>query len=280
MIILDSYLDYKELLTDEYQPNLVYRGEDVIKSFLASLQDKMSAWIIWDNEKGLELCSAVKTEDAFVITKVIALTNFFQLCGVESYPIFKTEIQSWLNLCHYEDESGVIHYDSYYNRYPISDKSEEQQVSVGDLRDAVRRVVAESLPFEEGDTVILASRLSQSNLMKDALQRLGCDILCVKHNEMIDEKTAVSCVPLVYINLFEVNTQSMITVPMQNGQELAVYDVPTDKDAISIPSIMKLYKSYSDLFGNSWLSAMHADGSIDSRLYAEGKVDYCELNSK
>ena len=267
-------------MTDAYQPNVQYLGEDLIKRCFAYLQDEMSAWVIWDNEKGLELCNVVKTGNAVAITKILALTNFFQLCGVGLYSIFQNDVQPWLNLCHYEDENGEIHYDSYYDRYPISDRVEVHRVSVGDLRNAVRSVVSEYLPFQEKDTVILANHLSQSNLMKDALQRAGCNILIVNSNEVIEGQTSISCAPPVYVNLFVVGSQSMITVPMEHGQEMAVYEVSTDQNAICEPPRQTLYTSYSDMLGNSWLSSTHADGNISSRLYNEGKVDYCELNSK
>lgn len=276
MTTVDSYIEYTKLLTGQYQPQLRYRGEAVMKGLQTYLPNESVIWIIWDKKDGLECCQVVKMAGFCSIPMVIDIVNLFEYSGIRQDVLFCSEVQSWLNLCHSEDDCGVVYYDSYYDRYPVCDHGR----TLGEVRMTLRTLITAHLPFQKGDIVVLDGNLRQSNLMKNLLQSLGCRIFLDNIDDTSVKQDDSLCESAAHINLFIVGIDSTIIVPMPLDRDLAVYDVSTLYTASAQVPKMKILKSSSDFFGNIWLSTLCEDGSSNCCLHKAGEVNYSEIKFK
>ena len=51
--IVESFTEYLECLTDDYQPHIIYRGEFIARYLYSSIEETNN-WIVWENKDAKE----------------------------------------------------------------------------------------------------------------------------------------------------------------------------------------------------------------------------------
>lgn len=270
--IVDSYRDYSDRLNDIFQPQLIYRGDFLARHLYSSIKEETNTWILWENDDSIEICKVNKQDDAIFISEIFNFPN--PLLNDEHLKnVFCNENNiTWLNLCHYKDAEGNIHYDPYFDSYPAMENCEDISLTIGELRSQLYEIVQSTLPFNHGDQVYLYSRIGGYNILQDILEKSGVAVLTrplFEETIVWDECKIFSSAPL---NLYMVAGNANIVFPMPENKDLLVYD-SVEKPS-SEKSNIQIRHTNSDMMGNRWLSIVLPNGEQQSSRYAKSTINY------
>ncbi len=270
--IVDSYRDYSDLLNDVFQPQLIYRGDFLARHLHSSIKEEINTWILWENNDSIEICKVNKQENSVFISEIFNIPN--PLLNNENLKrVFCNENSIvWLNLCHYKDADGNIHYDPYYDIYPVIDNCEDISLTIGEIRSQLYEIVQSTLVFNHGDQVYLYSRIGNYNILQDILVKSGVTVLArplFREDMVLDECKTFSASPL---NLYMVTEDVNIVFPMPENKDLLVYE--SAEKSSSKKSNIQIQHTNSDMMGNRWLSVILPNGEQQSSLCAKSVINY------
>ena len=173
--IVESFTEYLDCLKDEYQPHLLYRGEFLARHLYSTIEETNN-WIVWENKGGIEICKVNKQDNYIFISAIYCLPNPFFQNDITNKVFCNDNCRTWLNLCHFMDSNGSVHYDSYYDTLPALDSSIDFPLSVGELRNALSEIIKTQFPFKKGDKVFLYNRIGSFNILLDILVKNGISL--------------------------------------------------------------------------------------------------------
>lgn len=104
-----------------------------------------SSFYIWDalaESRGC-LLKVEKSQDSWRITKGYELDEIVnRITGEVGIKDDLETVIKWWNLCYFKDNDGVVHYDTFYDKYYVSS---ENEMTMGDLRECLDAIFEEVL---------------------------------------------------------------------------------------------------------------------------------------
>lgn len=307
--IIDAYHNYKAMMSDQEDcSTFVYKGE-LIASRVAANRDLSSAYILWTTPDGLEECKIQRKDDTLCITELSTRPNFI-LDDPALATYFKNkDVAEWVDLCHYTDAQGAVHYDSSYDSLPVSTDT-SAPLSMGDLRKHVCEMLTQSCKYNQGDTVILVGAIGQCPLLHD-LMRKSLGVTTIFANDETGEtdnwqrsynKQENSPLKLFFVGIKD-NPSATLSLPAIYGVDYRVVLPFSDTEAedtkvfndYTIHDLMLQHpdtpdmqfqghdavclkvRADTDMAGNQWLTAVYADDS--RRRFPTLNSQLCDTSS-
>lgn len=271
--IVESFTEYWDCLKDEYQPHLLYRGEFLARHLYSTIEETNN-WIVWENKGGIEICKVNKQDNYIFISAIYCLPNPFFQNDITNKVFCNDNCRTWLNLCHFMDSNGSVHYDSYYDTLPALDSSIDFPLSVGELRNALSEIIKTQFPFKKGDKVFLYNRIGSFNILLDILVKNGISLFTgfkIDENIIRDDYIPTS-LPL---NLYMVTKEVNVVLPMPEDKDILVHD--HIENLYSEEYNCQIQHTNSDMMGNRWMSITLPDGARQSTLYIKSSIE-CKTN--
>lgn len=280
-VIVDSYKEYNTLLSNKFNGHLLYKGDFILRCVRSCIKEGSHLWILWDSGKTLECCYAERHGETYAITKIVDFSDF----DAEKFNMYNTiddnRCLTWLNMCHYKDLEGIIHYDSFYDSFPLGDDVVKNKITIGQLRETINTLLVSRLPFTMGDTVMLCGRLSEYNILNDMLQRAGFHVIAniIDSQEIPDANEEQLCCENFGLNLYAVTPQGTVVVRMPRSREIVVSETNENVILKRAHLNLKLLRTESDSLGNIWLLSTDLRGKTESIRHTYSSINYVGLNS-
>ena len=236
--------------------------------------EETNNWIVWENKDAIEICKVNKQDNYIFISAIYSLPNPFFQNDITNKVFCNDNCRTWLNLCHFMDSNGSVHYDSYYDTLPALDSSIDFPLSVGELRNALSEIIKTQFPFKKGDKVFLYNRIGSFNILLDILVKNGISLFTgFKIDEnIIRVDYMLTSLPL---NLYMITKEVNVVLPMPEDKDILVHD--HIENLYSEEYNCQIQHTNSDMMGNRWMSITLPDGARQSTLYIKSSIE-CKTN--
>lgn len=272
--IIESFVDYLDSLTDEFQPHIIYRGEFLAKRLYPSIKEETDNWIVWENKDSIEICKVNKQDNYIFISEIFCFPNPFFQNEITKNVFYNDNDIAWLNLCHFKDTNGLVHYDSYFDTFPAIDNSEDCLLSVGQLRNTLAEIVKTYLPFNRGDQVFLYNRIGRFNILLDILAKNGVTPLnALLFSENIKQVDHILTSAPLNLYMIEKNVNVVVSMPENKDILIRVYV----DNLHSNQNNFQIQHTNCDMMGNRWLSIIFPDGVRQSTWCIKSTIK-CKTN--
>ena len=262
MEIISDYSIYLSKV-EKGETQCIFSGEmSVLKVFAKEGANlPVEPFYVWDD---------LNCERRTVLLKVIY--NGKSLCIVEGHCLEKSlkdialsfgignldDANQWWNLCYYSDERGIVHYDTYYDRYYAAGETEKY---MSEIQEEFRKFT--NFPFLESEGLIyLLGDLATCKPIVYLLQQRGLEVKTIQWDntkntsdiermELLRKRLAVpyACGNQVFMGFF---TSESISYSLALCQHPYMVNIPIDMVDINDKAIGECI--YKDILPNGEFS--------------------------